>query len=34
MDISNINTIITLFKYLRNLKYEELKEMKYYLMNY
>ena len=26
MDISNINTIITLFKYLRNLKYEELKE--------
>ena len=34
MDISNINTIITLFKYLQNLKYEELKEMKYYLMNY
>lgn len=26
MDISDINTIITLFKYLRNLKYEELKE--------
>ena len=34
MDISSIKTIVTLFKYLRNLKYEELKENKFLLEDY